>query len=322
MKTICLVGAGNIGSRHLQGLKKANIPLSINVIDPSRDSLNLALKRYRKVKENSNKHKITFNQDYKNLPEKIDLAIVATSSNVRRKVVEKLLNSSKVQYMILEKLLFQKKQDYFFVEKLLKKNNCKTFVNCCMRSMSFYSSLKKKINGPVNYFVSGSQYGLITNAIHYIDHLAYLAGSTDFEVDTTLLDPKLIASKREGFIELNGTLNVYFKNGSFGSFTCYADGNAPIVIQISSKNYRCISKESEQKSWESSKKDSWVWKEIPVDILFQSEMTNKVTSDLLKSKKCPLTPFSESVKIHLNLLEGLLRFLNQKKVNYNFYPFT
>lgn len=321
MKNICLIGAGNIGSRHLQALKKVSFPLNIEVVDPSLDSLNIARERYEQIKSEI-PHKTSFLNDLNQLKKEIDLAIIATSSNVRRKVIDELLNKSQVKYLILEKILFQKDKDYLEVEKLLKRKKVKTWINFSMRTMPFYKRLKGKFEGPIQMIVSGSQYGLITNVIHFIDYLAYLTNIYEFEVSTLGLDKKIIKSKRPGFLELNGTLNIALKDGSFGSFTCYSSGDAPFIIEINSKNYHVISKESERKAYISSRKDKWNWEEVKSDIPYQSEMTNSVAEDIFKKGGCILTPYKEASKLHLQLLEELLKFLNKSGKKFNFYPFT
>lgn len=321
MKNICIIGAGNIGSRHLQGIKKVKFPLSIAVVDPSIKSLKIAQERYNQ-EQSFVSHKISFLQKIEKIPNKIDLAIVATCSNIRKKVVEDLLSKSQVTNLILEKILFQKKEDYLTIEKLLKKKHCKTWVNFSMRTIPFYYEMKKNIKGQIQYFVNGSQFGLVTNTIHYIDHMIYLSGCNEFEVDTKFLNTTPIESKRKGFLELNGTLNVYFKDGSLGSFTCYPQGKAPAIVEIESQDYRCISKETEKKAWVSTS-DSWEWNEVDTNLLYQSEMTNVITEKIFQKGECNLTPFDQALKSHLQLLEGLLNFLNRNsKKKYNLYPFT
>lgn len=320
MKSVFIIGAGNIGTRHLQGLKKVPFPLTIEVVDPSFQSLKIAQERYHQI-ESSTKHQVSFIQNLNDVPKKIDLCIIATSSNVRREALENLLSRTAVKYLILEKIVFQKKQDYFDMEKLLLKKEIKTWVNFSMRTIPFYSHLKGRFKS-VDMIVSGSQYGLITNAIHFVDYIAYLTNCYDFTVDTEGLDAKPIKSKRKGFLELNGTLNVHFQDGSFGSFTCFAKGDTLYIIELVSENYRVISKESERKAWISSS-PQWIWEETISNIPYQSEMTNMVAEEILTTGRCPLTPYSQASKLHLQLLESLLQFLNQSsKKKFNFYPFT
>lgn len=325
MKDICIIGAGNIGSRHLQALKNIKTLLSIYVVDLSIDSLNLAKERYESFPNLfKSDHKLEFYKKIEELPKGIDIAIIATSSDVRRQVCEKLLKHSSVKFMILEKILFQKKTDYMFIQKLLKNKKCKAFVNCSMRTMPTYFNLKKQIKKtPINYFVTGSQYGLITNSIHYIDHIAFLTGSSDFTVNTDSLETTPIGSRRKGFIELNGTLNVNFKDGSFGSFSCFATSDLPLVVEITTPDFRYISRESERKAYVSYANKKWSWEEVETEIPYQSQMTDKIVKDIFNKGNCQLVSIDESVKIHLTLLESLLKFLNKNSTKkYNFYPFT
>lgn len=323
-KTILIIGSGQLGSRHLQALKNINTPLLINVVDPSETSLNVAKERYDSLPAGKQLHKVDYNKSIPESLKNIDIAIIATNSNVRRKVVQKLLLTSRVRYLILEKLLFQRKNDYFLVNKLLKEKGTRAWVNCSMRTMPFYAGLRGYfLNKSIQYIVNGSQYGMVTNLIHYLDHMLYVTGCSNFTVQTDCLDSRTIPSKRKGFLELNGTLFIRLENGSTGMITCYPDEDCPFIVEIYSDSYRCISCETEKKAWISSIDNKWLWKEISTDIPFQSTMTSGVVTDLLNHGKCKLAPFEESVKTHLSLLEPLLQFLNTKTgKKFDHYPFT
>ena len=75
MATVVLVGAGQLGSRHLQALKAVATPLDIHVVEPRADALKIARERYDAVKAAAG-HRIAFRQDLSKLPP-IDVAIVA-----------------------------------------------------------------------------------------------------------------------------------------------------------------------------------------------------------------------------------------------------
>lgn len=318
MKTVCLIGAGNIGSRHLQGLKRIDFPLSIEVVDPSKKSLEIAKQRASEIPK---EHSVTFLTDIKDVSQKLDLAIIATNSSVRRKVLEVLLSHASVPYLILEKILFQKKEDYSSVGKLLKDKGSKAWVNFSMRTMPSYSSIKQKVKKPIQMVVSGSQYGLITNVIHFIDYISFLTECREFTINSTNINPRPFKSKRAGFLELNGTLSVHFKDGSSGIFTCYDSGSAPFVIEIFSQNFRYISRESEKKAWLSSPETNWSWHEISSKIPYQSEMTDKIAKEIFNSGTCELSKYEDASKLHLELLEQLQGSIKSLK-KYGRYPFT
>jgi predicted dehydrogenase len=322
MSNILLIGAGNIGSRHLQGLAKVKRKLSIYVTDPSQGSLDLSKERFEQIPGSKN-HSIFFSTGLENTPSSIDLAIIATSSNIRKKVTESLLKKTRVRFIIFEKLLFQNKSDYLTVAKLLKRHEVRAWVNCSMRVTPFYKNLKKVFAGKrLTYILTGTKFGIATQAIHFIDHMAYLLDSYDFTVDTANLERKVLKSKRQGFSELTGTLKVNFKNGSTGVFTDFQEGDAPIFAQIISCNVLAVANETTREVW-ISKTPDWKMQPSKDPLSFQSDLTNQVAEAILKTGDCGLPTYKESSKVHLKLLEALLDFINSLSgKKYDYYPFT
>lgn len=322
---ICLIGAGQIGSRHLQALKKVKLPLEIMVIDPSEKSLTIAKQRYEEMPAGSKRQSVKFLQQ---IPENrnIDLAIVATTSHIRAQVTKSILEKNRIRYLILEKLLFDKKSDYSAMEKVFAKLKVKTWVNCPLRIRPIYQKIKKDLTDKkISFRLIGSQFGLATNTIHCLDFVSYLVGSTDFTVNTDWLDPKLIPSKRQGFSELNGTISAHFKNGAQCELTNYPSGNTPRLVEVFNQDtrYMFLDQEADGQASVSTAKNGWQWKKIPFHTPLISETTTKVVENILKNGNCGLTPYSESMKVHLAFLEPLRQFLNknsQKK--YDYYPFT
>jgi predicted dehydrogenase len=324
-KTVAIIGAGQLGSRHLQALKKVDHPLHISVIDPNLNSLSVAKQRYDEIIENKCKHVITYSSDMNELPtQTLDLAIVATNSNVRRSIIDFLLRHRTIKSVIAEKILFQRADDYDEIFNLIQNAGTDVRVNCSMRMMPLYKDMKTIFQGGrILYQVSGSQFGLVTNLIHYLDHMAYLTGCVDFKLNTCLLDANTIPSKREGFTELTGTVNATFADGSHGTFTCYDDGDMPISVQVTNSQKRYIVKETEGKAWVASGESKWGWQEIEAPIPFQSQMTRWIAEQMLFNQPCALVKYEESMKIHLQMLEPLRKFLNEvTNSHYDYYPFT
>lgn len=321
-KNVVVVGVGNIGSRHLQAVKNINFPLNIFAIDPSNTSLKTAAERYNLISAKT-KHDITFAKTLDVLPNVVDVAIVATNSDIRAKVIKNLLAKSKVNYMILEKILFNKKSDYKNIGNLLERYKCRAFVNCTRRTQQYYQEQKNEYSSkPLILQVTGGNYELASNAIHFIDLIAYFTNCYEYNIYCDSLIPRILPSKRRGFIELHGTLVVSFKDGSVGIITRFAKSNAPILVEIRSNDKHIIINESEKKS-KIAKSPRWRWKEKNIALPYQSDTTNKVVDNLLTNKKCNLTPFSKSAQVHLVLLEGLKKYLNTNfNKRYSKYPFS
>ncbi len=321
-KSILIIGAGQIGSRHLQALKAVRFPLEIYVVDKSEESLKMAEERYESMPAGKVAHSVEYTLSLPNKTD-FDLAIIATASSPRVAITQELLKRSKVRYLILEKLLFSKKNDYFKIGKLLRAKKIKAWVNCPMRMMPFYAGLKKEFGRQnITYILHGNQSGLATDMIHHLDYMAFLSGSKEFSLDTRLLDKKTKESKRKGYSEITGTLTAKFKNGSFGLFRCDDKGSSSKIIEIFSEDKRYIIKESENKALV-SKSPEWQWQEVNTALPYQSQLTTILVEDLIKTGRCGLPLYEESSRYHLMALEPLLNFLNKiSKKKYSFYPFT
>lgn len=325
MKNIAVIGAGNIGSRHLQALKAVKIPLDITVIDPNPESLNIAKERYNSMSAGEYKHSINYFTNYDIIRDEFDIAIVATHSNIRRTVIEQLLERSRIKSFILEKILFDKAEDYTFVRDLLKEQKSQAWVNCTRRIIPFYKDQVKDWfnNKKIIYFVSGSKWNLISNIIHYIDYLSYILDQNEFEIDLSFLDLKIEKSRIPNFIELNGAISVYFQNGSLGVINCYSSGNQPVIVDIASDEVRCILNEEQGKALINNRNNDDIWKEYEAKIIYTSQLTTFLVEDIIENNKCLLTPYEESMKLHLLTFEPLLEFINKKfKKQFTSYPFT
>jgi predicted dehydrogenase len=321
MFRIKIIGAGQLGSRHLQALKGVKQPLDIQVIDPSDASLRVAQERYESVPSGQT-HQISFSTSF-DRTDTTDIAIVATNSDVRRTALESLFDASKTKLLVIEKLLFNQRADFAVVENKLAETGAKAWVNCPMRVMPVYEKIRANIAAaPLSYRVTGSQFGLVTNAIHYIDHVAHFCGCSEFELDTSGLDRNPIPSKRQGFLELNGTLVARFADGSRCEITCYPTGTAPVVVEIFNEKNRYVVRESEGKLWYAGESSKWAWLEQTAPIPYQSQITTEVIESLLSTGDCGLTPYATSARIHLQLLDPLLELVRSQSPETTGYPFT
>ena len=325
MKNIVIIGAGNIGSRHLQALKAVKEALKIFVIDPNIKSLNEAKEKYLLMHSNNNQHEIEFFQEIIEFNEEIDIAIVATCSDIRRQIIENLLKLNTVKYFILEKILFQKVEDYDKIKDLFRKKKCKAWVNCTRRIIPIYKEeikswfYKKKFI----FSVTGSNWGLMSNIIHYLDYMVLLLEDYDFIIDSTYLNPISIQSKRKEFLEFTGLLQVHFKNGSHGIFQCFPTGKLPLIEEIVSDSLRAqiFWEDLNLKVW--NHKNNLKWDQYEIKMVYTSELTTGVVEEILNEYKCSLTSFDDSMKIHLKLYNQIINFLNiNSDIKYNYYPFT
>ena len=100
---ILLIGAGNIGLRYLQGLKKCKLDLDITVIDDSEVSLDKAKFVWNETKFDELLHKIFWFKKIPNSSNYFNLAIIATPSKGRATLIQNIKKIATVDYWIVRK---------------------------------------------------------------------------------------------------------------------------------------------------------------------------------------------------------------------------
>ena len=311
MYNIAIVGAGQIGSRHLQAMAALGETARVQLVDPSEASLRIARERFSQVyQEDSENIELLCHRSIDDLSEPVDLAIVATCSNIRGTVIKELTRKKDVKNLILEKVLFQTVPEYYAIDELLRKHNIPTWVNCYMRSRNFYKELRNQISPSkkIEMRVEGSLWGMGCNSIHFIDYFSYVTGCSDFEFTDCRFNGDLISSKRPGFVEFSGELAGQNSQGHSLILVCHDKGSDPIRINIRNghKNHEitdCIDHVIHRVS-DGDKKI-----EKKVDIPFQSQTTNTLAHQIRNYGTCDLTTYHDSMNLHLPLIRALIEHM-------------
>ena len=144
-----------------------------------------------------------------------------------------------------------------------------------------------------------------------IDIFSYLTGATNIQLDGSRLDPVIHKSKREGFIELTGSLKGITDNGSEIYLQDYQGADVPYVIQILNKESNFIIMENQGRALKSLKTNNWLWQEIPVSFLFQSQLTHLVVQQILDTQNCALASIEEAYRLHKGMLEEFTQHLQR-----------
>ena len=326
VKKIMVVGCGGIGSRHLEALCKIMIPIKLFAVDPNEESLQNAKKIISKRIPNNNIKSISF---LKQLPEnidKIDLCILATSSDVRLKVLKKIISIYPVKNMILEKVLFQSINELDEAKNIItdKKINC--WVNCFRREEISWKKIKEYFldNSNMKLYYGKSDWSMCCNSIRIVDLAVWLFNSKIKHMDISNLNNTIYQSKRQGFIELTGILGGELENG--GTFELESTHKIPeekVEFEISSDTRKLKINEYEGKATLYRKENNWIPEEYEFHILFQSEKTQKIVEKILEYGECNLTTLNESIEIHKPLLDSFIRHLNKiSDSKYTYCPIT
>lgn len=298
--TILIAGAGQLGSRYLQGLALIEKPLLIYIYDVSSEALIRAQNRWAEVAKKNTSHQVFFNQDLSVLPDQIDIAIITTTANVRPYIIEKIASGISVNYWLLEKVLAQNIEGIAKIERVLK-NAANAWVNTSRRIIEWHQKIYATLdrNKPIFLSVTGGRWGLACNAIHFLDLLHWLTGEKPVSVDTSGLKPNWFESKRLGFWEVTDTLIVKFSGGSVVTLSSN-DGIDKHNIHIQQGQFKWSIDEAEGIALRS---DGF---KITGKIPLQSELTTHLISSILNTGTCDLPVLSESARLHSLFLSELL----------------
>ena len=223
--------------------------------------------------------------------------------NVRLKVLQSLLARSTVRYMLLEKVLFQRLGDYEVADALLKAHSVQAWVNCTRRAYPFYNSIREFFgNEPLRWFqVSGGNWGLGCNSIHFLDLLAKLTDGFPTELTTDALDRALIPSKRKNFMEFTGALRGKFDGTEF-ELASLADSTARLLMTIRSDKRTCVIDETGGQAFLF---DGSSWEQRGFTMPLLSELATSVATSILREGVCDLPTYEQSAILHLPLLRAL-----------------
>lgn len=308
-----MVGTGNLGRRHLQGLLSMRQPSNLVAVDPSCDNLKLAEETVAATEFDA-PHRVSYLRSLDELEFSPQLAVVATTASHREAVTCELLQKG-TRIFILEKILFQSQGALERVGQELKQSSARAWVNCPRRLYDPYIRLRNAVgSGPLSLSVRGGAWGLGCNGIHYLDLFAFLTGQSELSLNTECLDKELSPSKRVGHYEFTGTLSGYSRDGGQLSLSSYQNSDLPFMVSLEGPEVRATIREGydgtglfevsfSSTGWES---ETWSHK-FP----FQSELTGGLAEELLDTGSCGLTSYPESSKLHRALLGGFVEHLRR-----------
>ena len=305
MYKILLVGAGQIGSRYLEGLAKLNINFELIVIEPNLDSLNTAKSRWTSACIEGRNYNIKWSNKVQPQKYEMDLAIISTSSVERCNIVKNVSETFSPKFWIMEKLLAQSKKEIDLIIKATDKSHG-AWVNIPRRLDTWHKRIASEFNfkGPIKVIKTGGLWGMACNSIHLIDLVCWWTGEKILSIDTDKLDKNWIKSKREGYFEITGEMIAKFSNGSslilrsnknfdYEFIKVYLRDNKEIVIN---ENEGFLISPNGKKSNGS--------------LQLQSELTAPLIKKLILENNCELPTLNISAQQHSVFINSMLKHWN------------
>lgn len=302
MKSIAIIGAGQLGSRHLQALSTIKCAADLYIVDPNEKSLVISKERFNEIKHADKNLYIC--EKVTELPKSLDFAVVATNSKQRLQVIRELINHTRIKNLLLEKFLFPYEEEYPIALELLRNSN--TFVNCARPVWDSYRNLKDRYSfAQLNMNVSGGSWNMASNAIHMINLFTYLTDTSIVSVDMSKLDYRLKENKRAGYIEITGEISCHDNNGNSLILQCNQTSDS-VVIKLATPTTDFTIREADNKIEINDTIQDF-------QIEYQSNLTGKVFEQLESTGSCTLVKFEQSAREHLIFLKALNRFLNGRE---------
>lgn len=317
MKTynIAIVGVGNIGYRHLEGLLKTRYTLNIFLFDINYKRL-LFVKKSLKLSVKKNK-KIILNNKISKILNTIDLLIVSSNSKERYSIIKKFIKLNKINNILLEKLVSYKVIEYKKIQMLLNANKVKNYINFPRRIFVFYNNIKKKLDNskPISIKVNLHNWNIASNAIHFLDLFTFLT-KRKLKVSKIIFDSKIKKSKRKGYSELTG--KIQFRS-QFNDLLHIEDLNNKNIFQniiIEQETLKFIIFEDGRKYIMIKKnKHKVISKEFKAETILQSYGTKIFLDNIINKNIINLPNINESSNDHTILLSSFETHLKKVKIN-------
>ncbi|WP_298916267.1 class I SAM-dependent methyltransferase [uncultured Algimonas sp.] len=291
-RTIAVIGCGNIGSRLLQSAATVELEnLSVFGVEPSEAARNLSAERFAQVGRTDgrvNMLKMVNSAD--ELPETVDLLIIACSAHQRMDALCSTLARTRPRAVMLEKVLFTADSDYDRAAELLE--GIPTWVNTTRNIWPDYRSLAARLtNAPLSLEVTGSDWGLGSNGIHFLALAELLA---DSEIKTIMLnDADARDAKRAGYRELTGTLRAELADDSVATLISRPGNGDPISIRV----------EQNGKGYDISETGGMINSD-PFTILYTSQL-GFALQEMVAERTSNLPTLAQSSRLHRLYLDAL-----------------
>ena len=309
---LLLVGAGQLGSRYLQGMVSAESQLSITVVDPSTCALETARSRWIEAGGEHCHHQIRWANDIPSELEEIDLVLVVTSAKGRAELVKRIASQMSVRYWVLEKVLSQSVEELEIIAQATAQSHV-AWVNTPRRMIFWHRLLKKEFEskGPIKANYSAGLWGLACNSIHFLDLISWWADEKLDSIDIKSLDPHWFESKRAGYFEVTGKLVAHFSKGSILTLESLDQAEIqPLQIDL-----------ADGTAWKIDEVNGTAFStngnNIDGRLEFQSQLSGRLVDDILFQGQCDLPSLKESATMHAIFLKAMLKHwnLSQKRID-------
>lgn len=290
---VLLVGLGNIGFRHLQGMGSVADRIRLWAVDPAEPARERAAAEWARLGGTMG----GIAADPAALPGSFATAVLATPARGRLELLRAVLPRITGAGLVLEKVAFLSVAEMRAAGDALDAAGKRGWVNCARRLWPLHARMKAQLGGRrIAIEVRGRDLGLGSNGVHFLDLLQHLAGEDALE--TAGFEPRgVMEAKRAGYFESRGVLRARTPGGSTIAISVTEED--PAATEITLRSDLGAWRIEEMKGLVDGP-GGWQGERAP----YQSELTGVVVAGILEGR-CDLSPFAASLSAHRVLLDAL-----------------
>ena len=273
---------------------------------------------------NSNDDRVKRVSHFDSLIINVDLTIIATPSAQRLQLLEQILSIGVKNYL-LEKVVFQSRQQFIRAIALVESLGASVYCHFPRRYWELYRFLKKNVdkkNKPITIDIAGGDFGLASNAIHFLDLLQFLTGDKP-QVNLSKFHPNEVVDKRGiDYRSFTGTLKAVTKSGSKLTITSCNDerGMFHTNIRQGSTLFQINELSGELRIF---KEGAILKKKYDVAKTFSSHLTKEIIDDILtKPNQCILPNLYETMDVHSSFFDAVNKNLGLAQNENTICPIT
>lgn len=301
---VLVIGLGNLGRRHVESLASSSIRPNVLGWDKdegARKNFEIFSRSLKRRWDNQPATLLTLSS----LPPKVDLLVVSTTAEGRMEALRTVLNETQPRFVILEKPLTTTHGDLHGLQKLAQHS---WWVNYPRRYSPLHQLgvrlLTAKKMSHCHITVSLPSPSLLSNASHFIDFSQQLFGKEPQAMVFEEEGLRWVDSKRAGFVDVMGTLNVTFGNNQILTVKSGDEAAHGSLCVISVESDVTNFKITEGANLFTSGKSSPI--RLP-GVPLQSSLTGVFLDELASGKRLSIPSFSEVVGSHSMFLSALDR---------------
>ena len=294
---VAVIGFGSIGCRHAQSLCDRHPTVEVYVLERCNEIFKSNLK---KIGSPNNCCRI---QTVSDIDGSYDFVVVATPSPRRLDLIQALVRVG-IPHILVEKVVFQTTNEFESFTEMELGIKSDVRVNMVSRYYSCYKEIKDRKSPRVNMIVSGGEYGLACNALHYVDVFQYITGAQPELQYWSLTKDEAVHKRGIDFIEVFGSMAWKTKRGDKLLLISGKEREGSVFVNIFTEN--CIDEICEGTATITSYQDGHLSFGQPSGLMPTSLLTSTLYDDMLDGSSL-LPTVTDMQQIH----KDLFRCINQ-----------